>query len=141
MSRSKSSPKSTPTDDNYCFVCGSENPIGLRTTWTLDKDGVARTRFRPERHHQGWRGVVHGGILAALLDEAMAQRMRLDGRPTITGSFNMKFRKPAPTGEVLVIEAHIVADHRRILRLAAAARSEQGMVYAEADGTCVRVRQ
>ena len=130
---------SVPTDDDYCFVCGQDNPIGLRTIWTLDEDGIARTRFRPARHHQGWRGIVHGGILSSLLDEAMAQRMRLDGRRTMTGSFNVRFRKPAPTEETLIVESRIVADHRRILRLEAKVRSERGEIYAEADGTCVRV--
>ena len=129
-----------PGNDGWCFVCGAENPIGLRTTWSLDEDGVVRTRFEPSREHQGWIGVVHGGILSALLDEAMAQRMGLEGRPVATASLTVRFRRPAPTTATLIVEARIKSERARVLQLKALVRSEAGECYAEADGTCVRIR-
>ncbi|MBD3162337.1 MAG: hotdog fold thioesterase [Candidatus Eisenbacteria bacterium] len=130
-----------PRDDRYCFVCGRENPHGLHTTWTLDPDGAARTRFEPARHHQGWVGVVHGGILAALLDEAMAQRMWLDGKPAVTANLSIRYRRPVPTSGVLLAEARIVSEKSRTARLEAVVRDERGEPYVEAEGTCMRIAE
>jgi uncharacterized protein (TIGR00369 family) len=128
-------------DDGWCYVCGPENPNGLRLKWSLDADGVARARFRPAREHQGWRDVVHGGILAALLDEAMAQWGVKNGRPTVTGAIEIRYRRPAPTDETLLAEARLVADRGRVLRFVASVRNEAtGVVYASARGTCFQIR-
>jgi uncharacterized protein (TIGR00369 family) len=126
-----------PNDDGWCFVCGKENPIGLKTLWSLDADGAVRARFQPSRCHQGWIGVVHGGILAALLDEAMAQRMWREGKPAVTASLSIRYRKPAPTSGSLIAEARITSSRTSAFRLKAFVRGESGECYAEAEGTCV----
>lgn len=129
-----------PVDDGWCFVCGDNNPIGLKTDWSLQEDGSARALFQPSRAHQGWVGVLHGGILAALLDEAMAQCMGLAGRPSVTASLTIRYRRPAPTSGTLVAEARIVSQRRAATRLTAIVRSESGECYAEAEGTCVAIK-
>ena len=54
-----------------CFVCGKDNPIGLKLRF--DWDGkTARAEFTPTELYQGWQGVVHGGIIAVMLDEVAA---------------------------------------------------------------------
>jgi uncharacterized protein (TIGR00369 family) len=126
-------------DDAWCFACGRQNPLGLHTVWTVDASGVARTRFVPERHHQGWRGVVHGGILSTLLDEAMAQRLRSTGDGGVTANLNVRFRKPAPTGAPLLVEAALQSEARRVVRLTASVRSESGVCHAEAEGVYIRM--
>jgi uncharacterized protein (TIGR00369 family) len=129
-----------PTNDEYCFVCGKENPIGLKTSWSLQKDGTVRASFYPSREHQGWSGILHGGILAALLDEAMAQRMGLVGKPSVTASLKIRFRKPAPTSGTLVVEARILSEGSTASRLEASVRADSGECFAEAEGTCVRIK-
>jgi uncharacterized protein (TIGR00369 family) len=126
-------------EDDWCFVCGSRNPIGLRTSWVLDADGMARARFRPERAHQGWHGIVHGGILASLLDEAMAQRLRLAGIRGMTAELSVRYRKPVPIGALVIAEARIVSERSRSLRLEAFLRSEEDVRYAQAEGVCIRM--
>jgi uncharacterized protein (TIGR00369 family) len=126
-------------DDGWCFVCGRENPLGLRMEWTLDAEARARSSFRASRCHQGWIGVVHGGILAAILDEAMAQRLRLGGMRTVTAKLEVRYRRPAPIGVDLVAEGWMESESAHGLRLKAAVRGEDGTCYAEATGTCVRV--
>jgi acyl-coenzyme A thioesterase PaaI-like protein len=138
MNEGGEAPLSVGADD-WCFVCGRENPIGLKTVWTLDEGGAARARFSPGREHQGWRGIVHGGILAALLDEAMAQRLRLEGIHAVTAGLDIRYRKPAPTGAPILIEGRLVSERSRSLRLAAWARGEDGQCFAEAEGLCIPV--
>jgi len=54
-----------------CFVCGESNAVGLKLRFTTD-GRVVHTRFRLRAEHIGFRGVVHGGILATVLDEIIA---------------------------------------------------------------------
>ena len=57
-------------DHKVCFGCGSDNPHGLALEFTHDADGV-RAEFVTREEHQGFRGMLHGGIVTAALDEAM----------------------------------------------------------------------
>jgi uncharacterized protein (TIGR00369 family) len=82
---------------------------------------------------------VHGGILVALLDEAMAQRMRLAGKPTMTARLSVRFSKPAPTAGVLVAEAWVVSERRRMVQLEAIVHAGDGRPFASAEGTCMRI--
>jgi uncharacterized protein (TIGR00369 family) len=139
-----SSPEPPPlaglVDDGWCFVCGKENPSGLGLDWTLDGTGRAHARFLPSRGHQGWQGVLHGGIIAALLDEAMAQCAKRTGRDAVTASLSIRYRAPAPIGATLVAEAWIVGERGRVLQLEARVRSEGNETcYASAEGACVRL--
>ena len=126
------------TNDHWCFVCGQDNPSGLRLVWHHDADGQARTVFHAAREHQGWRGVVHGGILAAVLDEAMHQRLRFTGIRAVTANLSVRYRRPAPTEAPLVVEGELIAERSRLLTCLARVKAEDGTLYAEAEGTCVR---
>lgn len=140
MSSPEQSPLSSLVDDGWCFVCGKENPGGLGLDWSLDAEGRARARFRPDRCHQGWRGVLHGGIIAALLDEAMAQCAKRTGREAVTASLAIRYRAPAPIGVALVAEAWIVGERGRVLQCEAVVRDEGNETcFATAEGTCVRL--
>ncbi len=129
----------TLEDDRWCFACGQENPFGLQTRWTIDPDGTARARFAPERRHQGWRGVVHGGILATLMDEAMAQCVRSIDSGGVTAEMTVRFKKPAPTSGALLVEASILSAASRAFRLVSSVRGEDGTVYAEGQGLYIRM--
>ncbi|MFB3908425.1 MAG: PaaI family thioesterase [Candidatus Eisenbacteria bacterium] len=127
-------------DDGGCFVCGRENPLGLRLSWSFEEDR-SRARFRPSPHHQGWRGIVHGGILAALLDEAMAQRLRFSAIRGVTATMTIRYRAPVPTSTEIVVEGFLEADRGRALRTRAEARTPDGKLVADAEGTCIRSRE
>ena len=140
--RMDSAPRSGRTDlddDRWCFVCGTANPHGLRIPWTFE-DGAARARFRPDRAQQGWKGIVHGGILAALLDEAMVKRVRMEGLTAVTASLEVRYRRPVPVDAEVVIEGRLESARSRVVRLRATICDEDGTCYAEAEGTCVRPR-
>jgi len=53
-----------------CFVCGDKNPIGLNMTFR-GHDGIVESEYVGQPHHCGYEGIVHGGIVSAILDEGM----------------------------------------------------------------------
>lgn len=126
-------------DNQCCYVCGTKNPSGLRIIFQIDK--AARSisaRFTPSASHQGFEGIVHGGILTALLDEAMGKLAFSLGMPAVTAEITVKFKSPASPGEELNITGRITHETRRLIQ--AEAKIEKGPVtVAEATGKLLRV--
>jgi acyl-coenzyme A thioesterase PaaI-like protein len=65
-------------NSRMCFVCGIENPIGLKLFFYTDDEGRTITRFRPKPEHQGYPGQLHGGIISTLLDEPTPIQVHFD---------------------------------------------------------------
>lgn len=125
-------------DDGWCFACGPSNPIGLRLRFEK-RDGEYVCRFTPGREHQGYVGITHGGILATLLDEAMARFAWVEGRRVVTVEMNLRLRLPAKTGEELVVTGRITAEDRRTITCSAEARDPEGRIVAEANGRMIKI--
>jgi uncharacterized protein (TIGR00369 family) len=98
---------------NRCFVCGPENPVGLRLQFRQTEDG-AEAEFVPAEHHVGWEGMIHGGILAAVLDDAMGNALFLRGETGVTIQMEVRFRQPVRPGDRLLARARIRAEDRRL---------------------------
>jgi uncharacterized protein (TIGR00369 family) len=126
-------------DNQGCYVCGTKNPSGLRVVFQIDKAARSiRARFTPSAPHQGFEGIVHGGILTALLDEAMGKLAFSLGMPAVTAEITVKFKSPASPGEELNITGRITHETRRLIQ--AEAKIEKGPVtVAEATGKLLRV--
>jgi acyl-coenzyme A thioesterase PaaI-like protein len=91
------------TDNDYCFACGSKNPLGLCLTFTLHDDGTCTSEFTASPHHQGFAGVLHGGLIATIADDLMNNHLhRMYRVTTATAELTTRYRKPAPTGVPLV---------------------------------------
>ncbi len=99
---------------NSCFVCGPDNPVGLRLRFTQQGEAVV-TEFIPKEEHVGWEGVVHGGILSAVLDDAMGNVFYLRGYQALTASMEVRFRKPVRPGDRLSVRAWLEAEDDRTL--------------------------
>jgi acyl-coenzyme A thioesterase PaaI-like protein len=124
-------------DDSYCFVCGAANPWGLRLT-PEGMGGRGSIRFAPERKHQGFAGVLHGGLVSTLFDETMAYAaMSLGGR-YVTAEIRVRFRSPVNTLTVVEVSALVVERRGRMVKLQAVLRQD-GEDKATADGTFVQV--
>ena len=115
-----------------CFGCGQENPIGLKLKFNLGH-GEVTTEFTTGENHQGWKGFVHGGIICAILDEAMAYCYfpRLKG---VTAKAEFRFRQPAPIGVPMVVTAKLIRETRKLLTTKAVIRLKDGTVVAEGTG-------
>lgn len=117
-----------------CFVCGKDNPAGLNTRFYVE-DGMVKMRLRARGHHCGYEGVVHGGVVAAALDETMAwaatQAME---RMCLTGELTVRYLKPTPAGRDLTVAAEATDSNRRMTRTRARLEDADGVVYARAEG-------
>lgn len=125
--------------DRYCFVCGPENPQGLHARFECGA-GKARVCFVPRSEHQGYAGVSHGGIVTALLDEAMVYAATSLGCWTATAEITVRFRRPVPTGEALVVTAEVVRQQRRIIECRAEAHGPDGALLATATAKLMQGR-
>ena len=83
-----------------CFGCGAENPFGLRLKLEI-RDSNVVAEFTPQRHHEGWPGVVHGGVISALLYEIMENWPYLNGSVTMMRSMDIRLVKPASIGQTI----------------------------------------
>jgi uncharacterized protein (TIGR00369 family) len=122
-----------------CFVCGLENPIGLKMAFYEDDEGRVVGRFTPEEQHQGYPGTMHGGILTALLDETLGRVAVAAGRWMVTAQLAIRFRRPVPIGETLTVVGEAVSWNRRTLEARGEIRLANGQMGAEATGTFVEI--
>ena len=104
--------------DHACFGCGDKNPIGLHLRFTPDEEGV-RTSFIPGPDHQGFAGVVHGGIISTVLDEAMAWATAHAGFWAVTGDMRVRFRQPLNIDELTIVTARVSGVRGRLVTTSA----------------------
>ena len=86
------------SDDQYCFACGTLNPIGLRMEVSFH-DNKAYSRLSLKREFQGWSDIVHGGVMATILDEIMAHAVLHYVGQAVTTSLQVTYRAPLKVGE------------------------------------------
>jgi acyl-coenzyme A thioesterase PaaI-like protein len=120
-------------DDRRCFACGPDNAEGMQLVFEYGEDS-ARAVFEPKRRFAGWTTIVHGGIMATLLDEAMAHAAIAAGIRAVTGRLAVRFRKAAPIDEPLVAAGKIESRRGRLLDLSATVSGLDGTLYAEGQG-------
>jgi len=77
----------------YCYGCGSDNLVGLHLDFEFDGKEL-QARFIPLEQHQGYPGIVHGGVISSILYEVMANIQRYSGDEAILRSSNVDFRRP-----------------------------------------------
>ena len=127
----------TPRVANRCFVCGPDNPIGLQLTFRLE-DGACVSEFTPHENHQGYPGVIHGGMLYSALDDVMANWLYLRGARAYTARCEIRYHQPAREGEKLLLEGRQTARKRKLVEMeGTATRESDGAVVATATGTFV----
>ncbi len=124
-------------DDGFCIACGAESEIGLHMHFTELPDGSVESHATVPPRFQGWRDVVHGGIVALLLDEAMAYAAGARRVVGVTGELKMRFRKPVPTGAPLVVRGNVTWQRRAVLGVTASVSDAAGNLLASAEGRFV----
>ena len=125
----------------HCFVCGHDNPHGLHLDFALDESVPAlETRWVADAAYQGYDGILHGGMVATLLDEVVGKLSVLVEKPAVTAEMTVRFLKPVPTGEPLLVRGRFTGERRRVLDAEAHAYLADGTLAASATFVLVRAK-
>jgi acyl-coenzyme A thioesterase PaaI-like protein len=128
------------TEFQQNFVHGLRNHSGLHLQYHLDGERVVTT-WVASADHVGFPGFVHGGLIAAVLDDVMGRCSVLHRRWVVTGRLETRYREVAPLGAALRVEGWITRLTRRVMRAEARMLLEEGGIVAEASGTYLPVPQ
>ncbi len=121
---------------NQCFVCGEKNPAGVHVSFYEQDDGSVLARFTPSEDHQGYPGRMHGGVITAVLDEAIGRAINARYGEDIWGvtmNIAVRFRKPVPVCESLTAIGRITEDKNRIFEGTGELYLPDGEVAATAE--------
>lgn len=139
QARPAAPPPALASPANGCFVCGPDNPIGLHLAFRLE-DGACVSEFTPGENHQGYPGVIHGGMIYSALDDVMANWLYLRGARAYTARCEIRYRHPAREGEKLLLVGRQTARRSRLVEMeGTATRASDGKVIAAATATFVVV--
>ncbi|HPW18318.1 MAG TPA: PaaI family thioesterase [Candidatus Aminicenantes bacterium] len=133
--------ENTFRDDRVCFVCGEKNPIGLRLRFRTDAErgeAAAEVAFRGD--FQGWTGIVHGGVVATVLDEALIYAAGAKGHLCVTGEITVRYVKPARTGVPYALKGRFIEDKGRIVLAESVLTDGEGLEVARASGKLFKTR-
>ena len=128
------------TEYPNCFGCGDSNPIGLRLKHRIEDDYLV-TEFVPQEEHQGWPGIVHGGVISALLYEVLENFPYRRGTFVMMRSMETRYRRPASTGKRIVAKSWLVSRTERDIDVSAALTGEGGELIAEGKAVLVALGQ
>ncbi|UCD89664.1 MAG: PaaI family thioesterase [Desulfobacterales bacterium] len=128
-----------------CFLCGVENDMSLKMAWYEDhkEQQVHATVIVPE-HFNGYPGVVHGGIVSAILDETAGRAVMLNsGKDALMVALKLEvtFRRPTPTGTPLTVIGWVIKQHTRRAEVVGEIRLADGTLTAECKAIVVRPPQ
>jgi uncharacterized protein (TIGR00369 family) len=129
-----------PANYRDCFVCGENNENGIKFLDIHREGDVVQGRFEPRQFVQGFPGVMHGGIVFALLDEVMAYScVLIAGKWAATAKTEVKFRRATPVDQTLTAEGGITKGDGRRFQTWAKLRDADGNITAEATALFVPV--
>src|SRR5574341_883412 len=128
-------------NSRHCFVCGLQNPFGLQLRFDTTSPGEVEARYTVPERYQGYPGVVHGGVVAAMLDE-VAGRVHMGGEPPrfmYTARMEIHYRQNMPVGQPLRVIGRALKSRGRTATASSAIYTEDGALLAEADVLLVNV--
>ncbi|OGW82593.1 MAG: hypothetical protein A3C47_03690 [Omnitrophica bacterium RIFCSPHIGHO2_02_FULL_51_18] len=129
-------------DDQMCYACGRHNPQGLKINFEHPKKGTLKAAVVFSKHHQGFKNIVHGGMMALVLDEIMVNLAWREGIPAMTGELFVRLKKAAKIGQKVHLEGHLEdgGEGKRVFYAAATAKNDSGELLASAKATCIRIK-
>ena len=91
------------------MMCGQRNPLSLGLSFRQEGEGKVSASFQAHPGFQGYDGIMHGGMIAALLDAAMTNCLFANGIKALTADLHVRFRKPVPCEAKLELQAQTVS--------------------------------
>jgi len=128
-------------NSNHCFVCGRDNKFGLHLEFYENAPGEVVVEYTVPEQYQGYPGVVHGGVVAAMLDEVTG-RSQMGGDPPrfmFTARLNVRYHKNVPVGQPLRIIGRAGASKERTATATGQIFGPDGDLLAEAEALLINV--
>jgi len=124
-------------NSDQCFICGRNNPLGLYMKFFDNGENEVYSEYTVPEHYQGYPGIVHGGILAAMLDEAVARVSMIGDHHHLMMSVKLevKYRQPTPTETPLRVVGRIVKLRGRLGEAVGGIYLPDGTLTAESEMT------
>jgi uncharacterized protein (TIGR00369 family) len=136
----KAAPATVPTEERRrathrhahrrCFVCGEDAPGGLGLQFHVRPDGRVEGTWRSPPAFQSYDGILHGGLIATLLDAAMVQALFARGVVARTAELRVRYRQPVRIGEPVTVTAHLIRFYDALYCLAGEVRQQAGVCAA-----------
>ena len=123
-----------------CFACGPNNARGLRLQFQIDEDGRMTAEWTPEAEFEGYQGIVHGGIVSTVLDEAMAKVVASTGSQALTAELRVRYRKQVSSGDPVLVRGWIQSRNKRMIHTEASLIDSSGAELAHAWGVFLAVK-
>lgn len=118
-----------------CFACGTENPRGLHLRFATARAGGVSLEWTPAKTLESFRGIIHGGIVTTVLDEAMSHAVVESHWKALTAEVRVRFRQSVRAGERLRVTARVVERRKRRILTEATMKTLAGEERAHAWGT------
>ena len=123
-----------------CFICGRENPAGLKMEFYELEPGVVESKLKVPQEYAGYPGIVHGGVISAMLDECSGRAAQTGPNDFMfTSEIKVRFRKNVTTDEPIVVTGKLVRRRNQVAFARGEIRNEAGELLAESDGVFVRI--
>lgn len=127
--------------DSACFVCGQQSKIGLKAGFETDKKtATSKATLRLSADYQGWHDVIHGGIVAALLDEACVYACLAKAEQAVTAELQIRYRKPVPVGAEVTVSGALLDCSRKVWQVQSRLLIDDTL-YAEATAKVFILKQ
>lgn len=94
-----------------CLLCGSKNPVGLRLDFEVMPDSSLKAEFMSKFMYEGYKGFLHGGVIASLIDSAMTNCLFAHGIAAFTAELDIKYRLPVRCGRKITVTARIAKSY------------------------------
>jgi uncharacterized protein (TIGR00369 family) len=126
-----------------CFVCGVENHHGLQINFYEESAGKILAKTTVPGHFQGYPGIVHGGIIAAMLDEVSGRTIMAENatRWMVTVGITVRYRRPVPVEQPLRLVGVLKEDSGRSAKVHGEIFDENNNLLAECDAVLASVPQ
>ena len=111
MSVDYDSSLSTQNGHGYCLLCGEQNPWSLKMVFQANDNGDVSAKLQSHPGLQGYNGILHGGVISALLDAAMTHCLFYRGVRAFTGDLRVRFLRSIPCNAALFLKAWVMSTH------------------------------
>lgn len=123
----------------HCFVCGVDNEHGLHIRFFDTHPGVVSAEVNIPGSYQSYPGVIHGGIIATMLDEVATRVFFSESRIVVTAKMEIVYRKPAPLNTPLKLVGRALQDKGRICKALGQLLTNENVLLAEAEVMMIEV--